>query len=146
MTINPGAPGFAYPFHPHKSMKERGDVPHILLAGDCADAAYLFRPVPMDQNVHYELMATFGFEGTVGSIAVEYCDTVDSADDGWAKFFIGVYEKDRVYMFKCGPPPIPPPSGDWASDESVSSDPSGGDAPPRPEPLLGSGHADEPTW
>ena len=26
-------------------MKARGDVPHILLAGDCSDAAYIFRPV-----------------------------------------------------------------------------------------------------
>jgi hypothetical protein len=56
----------------------------------------------MQGDLHYELMATFGFEGTVGSVAVGYIDTVDSVDDGWAKFFLGVYETDRVYMFKCG--------------------------------------------
>ncbi len=46
LGINPGAPGFAYLFYPHKNMTKSGMPPHILLAGDCADAAYVFRPVP----------------------------------------------------------------------------------------------------
>lgn len=58
-------------------------------------------------------MATFGFEGTVGSIAIGCCDTVDSVDDGWAKFFLGVYETDRVYMFKCGGLPTEGVDDDW---------------------------------
>ncbi|KAJ1495012.1 hypothetical protein T484DRAFT_2272352 [Baffinella frigidus] len=40
--INPGAPGFVYPFHPHRSMQ--GETPHLIIAGDCADAAYVFKP------------------------------------------------------------------------------------------------------
>ena len=53
----------------------------------------------------YELLATFGCEGTVGSVAVGNVDTVHSVDDGWVKFFLPVYEKDRIYMLKCGGPP-----------------------------------------
>jgi len=156
--INPGAPGFVYPFYPHKSMRRASHPPHLLVAGDCSDAAYIFRPVrsetksdaifgpwfetgrkgaiderkggaqeaqflypgqPAQVNldfrypvttgdtgrVRYELVATFGCEGTVGSVAVGNVDTVHSFDDGWAKFFLPVYEKDRVYMLKCGDSP-----------------------------------------
>eukprot|EP00961_Rhodomonas_salina_P235400 3181693-Rhodomonas_salina.1 len=47
-------------------------------------------------------MATFGCEGTVGSIGVGWGDTLQSVDDGWVKFFVPVYEENRVYMIKCG--------------------------------------------
>jgi len=118
--INPGAPGFVYPFHPHRSMKGQGGPPHLLLAGDCADAAYVFKPrlgvgkcregapgskaalggaasdvgavqgggvaggirTKDGRCLHYELMATFGCEGTVGSIAVGEADTLQAEDDG----------------------------------------------------------------
>ena len=49
LSINPGAPGFVYPFHPHVKMKEQGAPPHILLAGDCSDAAYVYRPTFSDE-------------------------------------------------------------------------------------------------
>jgi len=178
--INPGAPGFVYPFYPHTSMRRGSAPPHLLVAGDCSDAAYVFRPVrsstkdgsgahvsnmdgpdiygpwvetnrqgaipegtaegtapfftpdkpntreqylypgqPAQVNLdfrypvttgdtgqlRYELLATFGCEGTVGSVAVGNVDTYQSVDDGWVKFFLPVYEKDRVYMLKCGQPP-----------------------------------------
>ncbi len=70
-------------------------------------------------TVRYELMATIGVDGTVGSLAVGYTATPGSPDDGWAKLFVPVYEKDRIYVFKCGAgalprtdrdrPPRPPP-------------------------------------
>eukprot|EP00960_Hanusia_phi_P007912 226850-Hanusia_phi.AAC.2 len=105
-----------------------GLPPHLFVAGDCADAAYVFRPVKRVGGVkgelgfQYQLLATFGFEGTVGSLAVARIDTMQSVDDGyapssfpltppltrslsWVKFFIPVYECDRVYMFKYGDPP-----------------------------------------
>jgi hypothetical protein len=106
VSINPGAPGFAYTFYPHASMCGKGP-PHILLAGDCADAAYVFKPVHRleDDRPQYDLVATLAFEGTVGSIAVGQISTENSLDDGWTKFFVPVYETDRVYMFKFGPPP-----------------------------------------
>uniref|UniRef100_A0A6U5YY65 EF-hand domain-containing protein n=1 Tax=Guillardia theta TaxID=55529 RepID=A0A6U5YY65_GUITH len=112
--INPGAPGFVYPFHPHESLRQQGLPPHLFVAGDCADAAYIFRPVKKrgggtssgrELAFQYQLLATFGFEGTVGSLAVARVDTLQSVDDGWVKFFIPVYESDRVFMFKYGEPP-----------------------------------------
>lgn len=167
--INPGAPGFVYPFYPHTRMKRGSAPPHLLVAGDCSDAAYIFRPVrsgtqvtdeqglegssiygpwvetdrkdalqdhetqggkggssrylypgqPAQVNldfrypvttgdtgqIRYELLATFGCEGTVGSVAVGNVDTLQSVDDGWVKFFLPVYEKDRVFMLKCGEAP-----------------------------------------
>ena len=114
-SINPGAPGFAYPFHPHVSMKAQGRPPHILLAGDCADAAYVFQPVfrDGDEEPQYDLMASLAFEGTVGSIAVGQVTTESSLDDGWAKFFVPVYETDRVYIFKCGAPPTEGVEPSW---------------------------------
>ena len=114
-SINPGAPGFAYPFHPHVSMKAQGRPPHILLAGDCADAAYVLQPVfrEGDEEPQYELMASLAFEGTVGSIAVGQVATETSVDDGWAKFFVPVYETDRIYMFKCGGPPVEGVEPSW---------------------------------
>eukprot|EP00288_Rhodomonas_lens_P019088 CAMPEP_0177715440 /NCGR_PEP_ID=MMETSP0484_2-20121128/13994_1 /TAXON_ID=354590 /ORGANISM="Rhodomonas lens, Strain RHODO" /LENGTH=599 /DNA_ID=CAMNT_0019227437 /DNA_START=321 /DNA_END=2116 /DNA_ORIENTATION=- len=69
--INPGAPGFVYAFHPHAELRDQKAPPHLLLAGDCADAAYVFRPARgTSGELNYELMATFGCEGTVGSIGV----------------------------------------------------------------------------
>jgi hypothetical protein len=38
-------------------------------------------------------------------VAVGNVDTVQSVDDGWVKVFLPVYEKDRVFMLKCGDPP-----------------------------------------
>ena len=103
LGINPGAPGFVYTFYPHQSMKDRGFPPHILLSGDCSDAAYVFRPFINEDGLQYDLMATIGVDGTVGSIAVGYKSTPGYRDDGWAKIFVPVYEKDRVYVIKCGP-------------------------------------------
>ena len=114
-SINPGAPGFAYPFYPHASMRERGLPPHIMLAGDCADAAYVFRPLhaPDAERPEYDLLATLAFEGTVGSVAVGHVDIEASVDDGWAKFFAPVYETNRVYIFKCGAPPTLGVEPEW---------------------------------
>ena len=96
-------------------MKEQGRPPHIMLAGDCADAAYVLQPVlrEAEEEPQYDLLATLAFEGTVGCVAVGRVATESSVDDGWTKFFVPVYETDRVYIFKCGPPPTEGVEPSW---------------------------------
>jgi hypothetical protein len=86
-----------------------GDKTHFLYPGQPPRINPLDFRYPITTGdtgrVRYELMATFGCEGTVGSVAVGNVDTLQSVDDGWVKFFLPIYEKDRVYMLKCGDTP-----------------------------------------
>ena len=100
--LNPGAPGFPYTFHPHKSMeKQKGRRPYILLAGDCSHAAYIFRPMGGSHDMDYELWAEINCGGTVGSLAITHLpifsqDKDRGGEDGWAKLFIPNFDANKV--------------------------------------------------
>jgi hypothetical protein len=104
--INPGAPGFCYSFPARQGDSGR---PLLVVAGDCAESAYLFRPVdthdPMDPDPStcYKLMVEVACEATVGSIGVGYDDFLATdQESGYAKLYIPCYEKDKIYVFALG--------------------------------------------
>ncbi|CAN0220709.1 unnamed protein product, partial [Phaeothamnion confervicola] len=112
LGINPGAPGFVYTFHPHRSMRGK-TRPHIALAGDCSQAAYVLRPRVRDGGsdssgsdgasgsscLDYELAARIDCGGTVGSLAVAYGPLTGASameDDSVAKIFVPSYDMNKV--------------------------------------------------
>jgi hypothetical protein len=104
--INPGAPGFVYTFHAKKGDSRR---PLIAIAGDCADSAYILRPVenPMadDPTAQYTLMCEIECGATVGSIGIGYENFLRDAyeqDEDYAKLYIPCYEKDKILVFAMG--------------------------------------------
>jgi hypothetical protein len=118
--INPGAPGFPYVFYPHESLKAQGARPHILLAGDCSHAAYVYRPAGQGPGkdgegeagasadpTAYELMVEINCGGTVGSLAVAHLPFLGGEGagrgQGWAKLFIPNFDTNKVYVFSFGP-------------------------------------------
>ncbi|GKZ01424.1 hypothetical protein MPSEU_001093200 [Mayamaea pseudoterrestris] len=114
--INPGAPGLVYTFHARRQDKLLGKRPLIAVAGDCAEAAYIFRPdeidrlqlagedSPPDASTHYQLMVEIKCESTVGSIGVGYDDfTTDMPQEAdYAKLYIPCHEKDKILVFALG--------------------------------------------
>jgi len=110
--INPGAPGFVYTFHPKKDEANSGKRPLIAIAGDCAESAYILRPVDdsekpgvrsSDLSANYKLMCEIECGATVGSIAVGYDDfCATDQQSGFAKLYIPCYEKDKVLVFAMG--------------------------------------------
>lgn len=112
-VINPGAPGFCYTFHPKKEEANSRKRPLIAIAGDCAESAYILRPVDhegslgasvsTDSNASYKLMCEIECGATVGSIAVGYDDFCSAEQqNGFAKLYIPCYEKDKVLVFAMG--------------------------------------------
>ena len=114
--ISPGAPGFAYTFFPTLDTT-RWRRPLIGLAGDCAESAYILKPVDVpddsrdvieeiiDKSAKYNLMCEIKCEATVGSLAVGYEDLhANEADQqsGYAKIYVPCYEKDQVLVFSMG--------------------------------------------
>jgi hypothetical protein len=104
--INPGAPGFCYSFPARQGDSGR---PLLAVAGDCAESAYVFRPVdthdPMDPDPStcYKLMVEVACQATVGSIGVGYDDFLATdQESGYAKLYIPCYEKDKIYVFALG--------------------------------------------
>ena len=109
--INPGAPGFCYTFHPTKDEANSEKRPLIAIAGDCAESAYIFRPVDgsekaassSDANANYKLMCEIECGATVGSIGIGYDDfCATDQQSGFAKLYIPCYEKDKVLVFAMG--------------------------------------------
>lgn len=107
------APGFVYTFHPRKDERESsGKRPLIVIAGDCAESAYILRPIEndektmtnsLDSNAYYKLMCEIECGATVGSIAVGYDDFCATEQQrGYAKLYIPCYEKDKVLVFAMG--------------------------------------------
>jgi len=45
--INPGAPGFVYPFYPHKSMRRGSAPPHLLGTLSCSLYSLLLSVLPL---------------------------------------------------------------------------------------------------
>ena len=85
----------------------------MAVAGDCAESAYVFRPVTaedpndLDASTLYKLMVEIKCESTVGSIGVGYGNFLSTDDepqenDGYAKLYIPCYEKDKILVFALG--------------------------------------------
>jgi len=103
--INPGAPGFCYTFYPKKD--ETSSRPLIAIAGDCAESAYILRPVDSEEGkdpaASYTMMCQIECGATVGSIAVGYEDfCYEPQQKGYAKIYISCYEIDKVLVFALG--------------------------------------------
>eukprot|EP00521_Asterionellopsis_glacialis_P012193 CAMPEP_0195307400 /NCGR_PEP_ID=MMETSP0707-20130614/37699_1 /TAXON_ID=33640 /ORGANISM="Asterionellopsis glacialis, Strain CCMP134" /LENGTH=668 /DNA_ID=CAMNT_0040371651 /DNA_START=630 /DNA_END=2636 /DNA_ORIENTATION=- len=125
-AINPGAPGFCYTFYPKNDNSGLSGSPSwkrplIAVAGDCAESAYIFRPVNVDQeadrshrdsSARYALMTEIKCGATVGSVAIGYDDFLPAdQESGYAKIYLPCYEKDKILVFAMG-------SGEYDSDES----------------------------
>ncbi len=111
--INPGAPGFCYTFFPTREggvgKDKKWHRPLIGLSGDCAESAYILRPVEggnlspigmsdgIDRSTKYSLMCEIKCQSTVGSLAIGY-DDLHSAEQqsGYAKIYVPCYEQDKV--------------------------------------------------
>jgi len=109
--INPGAPGFCYTFYPTKEGPKllNGALtrPLIGIAGDCAESAYILRPVNCDTgedpSANYALMCEIECGATVGSIGIGYEDFCYAPQQsGYAKIYIPQYENDKVLVFALG--------------------------------------------
>jgi len=109
--INPGAPGFCYTFYPTKEGPKicNGAItrPLIAIAGDCAESAYILRPVESssgeDPSANYSLMCEIECGATVGSIGIGYEDFCYAPQQsGYAKIYIPQYENDKVLVFALG--------------------------------------------
>jgi len=103
--INPGAPGFCYTFYPRED--EISSRPLIAIAGDCAESAYILRPVDseegQDPTASYTMMCQIECGATVGSIAIGYEDFCHAPQPkGYAKIYISCYEIDKVLVFALG--------------------------------------------
>jgi hypothetical protein len=105
-AINPGAPGFVYAFHAREEEKGSSKRPLIAIAGDCAESAYILRPISrdgVDPNAQYKMMCEIECGATVGSIGVGYDDFMHAEQEkGYAKLYIPCYEKDKILVFAMG--------------------------------------------
>lgn len=110
--INPGAPGFCYTFYPKKENHPSTPTgvftrPLIAIAGDCAESAYILRPVEseigMDPSSNYAVMCEIECGATVGSIGIGYEDFCYTPQQkSYAKIYIPCYEKDKILVFALG--------------------------------------------
>ena len=114
--INPGAPGFVYSFFPTREggigSDKKWHRPLIGLSGDCAESAYILRPIEEDtieagedRSTKYALMCEIKCSSTVGSLAVGYDDfytSVAEQQSGYAKIYVPCYEQDKVLVFALG--------------------------------------------
>jgi hypothetical protein len=111
--INPGAPGFCYTFFPTREggvgKDKKWHRPLIGLSGDCAESAYILRPVEtgnssphgmddgIDRSTKYSLMCEIKCQSTVGSLAIGYDDLYSAEQQsGYAKIYVPCYEQDKV--------------------------------------------------
>mmetsp|Transcript_11118 Transcript_11118/g.21615 ORF Transcript_11118/g.21615 Transcript_11118/m.21615 type:complete len:613 (+) Transcript_11118:30-1868(+) len=141
--INPGAPGFCYTFFPtrdgmgndcggNSGTGKRWSRPLIGLSGDCAEAAYILRPIDcdvddgnavplssspssrvhgsninfndgIDKSTKYSLMCEIKCKSTVGSLAIGYDDFCSAEQhSGYAKIYVPCYELNKVLVFAMG--------------------------------------------
>lgn len=112
--INPGAPGFVYTFFPTREggigSDKKWHRPLIGLSGDCAESAYILRPIDEgaiedgdDRSTKYALMCEIKCKSTVGSLAVGYDDFYTTEQQsGYAKIYVPCYEQDKVLVFALG--------------------------------------------
>ncbi len=93
--------------------------PLIAIAGDCAESAYILRPLDdnddassstnnhninhQDPSSNYAMMCEIECGATVGSIGIGYEDFCFAPQqNGYAKLYIPCYEKDKVLVFALG--------------------------------------------
>jgi len=123
--INPGAPGFCYTFFPTrdggtKNNNKKWSRPLIGISGDCAESAYILRPIQesgqrsssyirdggsIDKSTNYALMCEIKCKSTVGSLAIGYDDLHSEEAEqqsGYAKIYIPCYEQDKILVFSMG--------------------------------------------
>ncbi len=109
--INPGAPGFCYTFYPTKDGPKTSDSylsrPLIGIAGDCAESAFILRPVESDVGIdpctNYAMMCEIDCGSTVGSIGIGYEDFCYAPQQkNYAKIYLPCYENDKVLVFALG--------------------------------------------
>jgi len=79
----------------------------IAIAGDCAESAYILRPVEgegmLDPSSSYAMMCQIECGATVGSIGIGYEDFCCAPQQkGYAKLYIPCYENDKVLVFALG--------------------------------------------
>jgi len=115
--INPGAPGFCYTFYPTKD-SPRTSRPLIGIAGDCAESAYILRPVDSnlgeDPSANYVMMCEIECGSTVGSIGIGYEDFCYAPQQsGYAKIYVPNYENDKVLVFALGNGEDDEPNDGW---------------------------------
>eukprot|EP00546_Thalassionema_frauenfeldii_P020926 CAMPEP_0178902422 /NCGR_PEP_ID=MMETSP0786-20121207/4592_1 /TAXON_ID=186022 /ORGANISM="Thalassionema frauenfeldii, Strain CCMP 1798" /LENGTH=673 /DNA_ID=CAMNT_0020573679 /DNA_START=270 /DNA_END=2291 /DNA_ORIENTATION=+ len=106
--INPGAPGFVYTFYARREEAlNPTQRPLIAIAGDCAESAYILRPIRKDDandpEAQYKVMCEIACGSTVGSIGVGYDNFMHAEqEDDYAKLYIPCYEKDKILVFAMG--------------------------------------------
>jgi len=123
--INPGAPGFCYTFFPTRdggtnNNNKKWSRPLIGISGDCAESAYILRPIQesgqrsssyirdggsIDKSTNYALMCEIKCKSTVGSLAIGYDDLHSEEAEqqsGYAKIYIPCYEQDKILVFSMG--------------------------------------------
>lgn len=132
--INPGAPGFCYTFFPTRDGDDynhgrKWSRPLIGLSGDCAESAFILRPidntnslpessdnVSEDKSTKYALMCEIKCQSTVGSLAVGYDNfysKVAEQQSGYAKIYVPCYEQDKILVFSLGSGEEEDASDDW---------------------------------
>lgn len=113
----------SYTFYPTKDgpkKKNNGSLsrPLIAIAGDCAESAYILRPLHKkdgeDPSANYAMMCEIECGATVGSIGVGYEDfCFTPQQSGYAKIYIPCYEKDKVLVFALGNGEDDDPNDGW---------------------------------
>jgi len=91
---NQAAPGFAYAFFPKVASSDK--KPHILVAGDGSQSAYLMTPGQKDFDYSIETIINVG--GVIGSIGIGDVD-----GDGYVEFFVPNYDQGQVTAFTFSP-------------------------------------------
>lgn len=114
----------SYTFYPTRH-GPRGDNngylsrPLIAIAGDCAESAYILRPLEddslhQDPSANYAMMCEIECGATVGSIGVGYEDFCFAPQqNGYAKLYVPCYEKDKVLVFALGNGEDDDPNDGW---------------------------------
>ncbi|KAK1738945.1 hypothetical protein QTG54_010261 [Skeletonema marinoi] len=100
-----GAPGFVYSFFPTREggigSDKKWHRPLIGLSGDCAESAYILRPIEEDtievgedRSTKYALILAVGYD--------DFYTTVAEQQSGYAKIYVPCYEQDKVLVFALG--------------------------------------------
>mmetsp|Transcript_8340 Transcript_8340/g.21037 ORF Transcript_8340/g.21037 Transcript_8340/m.21037 type:complete len:410 (+) Transcript_8340:248-1477(+) len=90
-TPHSAAPGFPFPFHPTAAHKAAGEPPHIALAGDGTNSAFILEP---SAPLKYTVTQLVDPDGTVGSMLVGDFDA-----DGATDIVVPDYDHSKLYGF-----------------------------------------------
>eukprot|EP00051_Salpingoeca_urceolata_P014863 m.189660 g.189660 ORF g.189660 m.189660 type:complete len:421 (+) comp18212_c0_seq5:173-1435(+) len=90
---NQASPGILTPFFP--TANETSGPPHILVAGDGSQAAYLMTPTG---NFTYNRTTIVTVDGVIGQVAA-----ADIDNDGYSEFFVPDYDKGKLSAYTFAP-------------------------------------------